>query len=58
MTVAGGTIAGLIEIKWQKAAPRKTFARRRSGSIAAALLTFLVTAVFGGVAAVGTWLLT
>lgn len=57
MTVAGGTIAGLIEIKWQKPAPRKTFARRRSGSIAAALLTFLVTAIFGGVAALGTWLL-
>lgn len=57
MTAAGGALAGLIEIKWQKPAPRKTFARRRSGSIAAALLTFLVTAIFGGVAALGTWLL-
>jgi ABC-2 type transport system permease protein len=57
MTGAGGAAAGLIEIKWQKPAPRKTFARRRSGSIAAALLTFLVTAIFGGVAALGTWLL-
>lgn len=57
MTAAGGTLAGLIEIKWQKPAPRKTFARRRSGSIAAALLTFLITAIFGGVAALGTWLL-
>jgi ABC-2 type transport system permease protein len=57
MTAAGGTLAGLIEIRWQKPAPRKTFARRRSGGFVAALLTLLVTALFGGAAAAGVWLL-
>jgi ABC-2 type transport system permease protein len=55
LTAAGGAAAGLIEIKWQKPAPRKTFARRRSGSLIAGLLTFLVTAFFGGLAAWGVW---
>ena len=55
MTVAGGATAGLIEIKWQKPAPRKTFARRRSGSIVAALLTIAATAFFGAIAALAVY---
>ena len=57
-TAAGGALAGLIELKWQKPMPRKTFNRRRPGSIVASLLTFLVTALFGGGAAVSVWMLT
>jgi len=57
MTAAGGFIAGLIEIKWQKPAPRRTFARRRSGSILAALSTIIATAILGGIAAVAVWLI-
>lgn len=57
MTAAGGATAGLIEIKWQKPAPRKTFVRRRSGSIVSSILTLLATACFGGIAALATWLL-
>ena len=57
MTVAGGAIAGLIEIKWQKPAPRKTFARRRSGSVVAALLTIAATAFFGAIAALAVFLI-
>ncbi|HEY5711511.1 MAG TPA: hypothetical protein VIT38_06415 [Allosphingosinicella sp.] len=56
-TAAGGAIAGLIELKWQKPMPRKTFGRRRSGSIVASLLTVLATALFGGGAAVSVWML-
>jgi ABC-2 type transport system permease protein len=55
-TAAGGTLAGLIELKWRKPAPRKSFARRRSGSIVAALATLFVTALFGGGAALAVWL--
>ena len=55
MTAVGGACAGLIEIKWQRPAPRKTFARRRSGGIVAGLLTVLTSAVFGGIAAVAVW---
>ena len=57
MTVAGGACAGRIEIKWQKPAPRKTFARRRSGSMIAGILTLLTTAVFGGLAALAVFLI-
>jgi len=55
MTAAGGATAGLIEIKWQKPAPRKTFQRRRSGSIVAGLLTLVATAAFGGLAALAVY---
>ena len=51
MTAAGGAAAGLIEIKWQKPAPRKTFNRRRSGSVIASLMTIFATAMLGGIAA-------
>ena len=57
MTAAGGASAGLIEIKWQKPAPRKTFQRRRSGSIVAGLLTLMATAFFGGLAALAVYFL-
>jgi ABC-2 type transport system permease protein len=58
MTAAGGATAGLIEIKWQKPAPRKTFQRRRSGSIIAGILTLLATAFFGGLAALAVYSIT
>ena len=57
MTAAGGAAAGLIEIKWQKPAPRKTFVRRRSGSIVSSILTLLATAIFGGIAALAVWMI-
>ena len=44
-------------IKLQKPAPRKTFARRGSGSFAVGILTLLSTALFGGLAALGVYLL-
>jgi ABC-2 type transport system permease protein len=56
-TAAGGATAGLIEIKWQKPAPRKTFQRRRSGSILAGILTLLATACFGGLAALAVYVI-
>ncbi|GAA4765234.1 hypothetical protein GCM10023219_07590 [Stakelama sediminis] len=52
MTAIAGTLAGFIELKLSKPASRKTFARRRSGSLAAGILTMLVTFVFGGIAGV------
>jgi ABC-2 type transport system permease protein len=55
LTVAGGAAAGLIEIKWQKPAPRKTFSRRRSGSVVALILTLFATAFFGGLAALAVY---
>ena len=57
MTAAGGWVAGLIEIKWQKPAPRKTFARRRSGSMIAGLMTVFATAFLGGLAALAVYLI-
>jgi ABC-2 type transport system permease protein len=57
MTAAGGATAGLIEIKWQKPAPRKTFVRRRSGSLVSSILTLIASAFFGGIAALAVWLL-
>jgi len=57
MTAAGGAAAGTIEIKWQKPAPRKTFARRRSGSMIAGIMTVLATAILGGIAAVAVFVL-
>jgi ABC-2 type transport system permease protein len=57
MTAAGGAVAGLIEIKWQKPAPRKTFVRRRSGSLVAGILTLLATAFFGGLAALAVYVI-
>jgi ABC-2 type transport system permease protein len=56
-TLTGGACAGLIEIKWQKPAPRKTFVRRRSGGFVAGLLTILTSAIFGGAAAFAVWYL-
>jgi len=57
MTAAGGAAAGLIEIKWQKPAPRKTFVRRRSGSLVSSILTLLASAFFGGIAAFAVWVI-
>jgi ABC-2 type transport system permease protein len=57
MTAAGGATAGLIEIKWQKPAPRNTFRRRRSGSLVAGILTLMATAFFGSIAAVAVFLI-
>lgn len=57
MTAAGGWFAGRIEIALQKPAPRKTFARRGSGSLPVGILTLLVAVLFGGLAALGVYLL-
>jgi ABC-2 type transport system permease protein len=50
-TAIGGALAGLLELKLGKPAPRKTFARRRSGSVVVGILTLLITGIFGGIAA-------
>lgn len=51
MSVIGGTLAGLLELKLGKPAPRKSFARRRAGSWVVGVLSLLITAVVGGIAA-------
>ncbi|HET7316453.1 MAG TPA: hypothetical protein VFI88_03385 [Sphingomicrobium sp.] len=57
MTAIGGALAGLLELKLGKPAPRKTFARRRSGSIVVGILTLVITGVFGGLAGLIVFLL-
>ncbi|HET7316648.1 MAG TPA: hypothetical protein VFI88_04395, partial [Sphingomicrobium sp.] len=57
MTAIGGALAGLLELKLGKPAPRKTFARRRSGSIVVGILTLVITGAFGGIAGLVVFLL-
>ncbi len=54
-TAIGGALAGLLELKLGKPMPRKTFARRRSGSLVVGLLTFGITIVFGGLAGLAVY---
>jgi ABC-2 type transport system permease protein len=54
-TAIGGALAGLLELKLGKPMPRKTFARRRSGSLVVGLLTFAITIVFGGLAGLAVY---
>ena len=43
MTIAAALAAGLVELKFQRPAPRKSFGRRREGSFLVGVLTFLMT---------------
>lgn len=57
MTAAGGAAAGMIELKLGKPARRKTFNRRRPGSIVTRVLTLIVTLSLGLVAAIAVYFL-
>ena len=57
MTVIGGSAAGYLELKLGKPMPRKTFARRRSGSLVVGILSLVITGIFGGFAAVAVYYL-
>ncbi len=56
-TTAGGGLAGLVELKLGKPGQRNSFARRRSGSMVAGLLSIVITMVFGGGAALAVYFL-
>ncbi len=43
MTIAAALAAGLVELTFQRPAPRKSFGRRREGSFLVGVLTFLMT---------------
>jgi ABC-2 type transport system permease protein len=43
MTAASALAAGLVELRFQRPAPRKSFGRRREGSFLVGVLTFLMT---------------
>ena len=45
MTVAAALAAGVVELKFQHPAPRKSFGRRKEGSFLVGVLTFLMTGV-------------
>lgn len=57
MTLLGGAGAGYIELTMGKPAPRSTFAKRQKGSVFAAILSFVIAGLCGGIAAVAVWLL-
>lgn len=54
-TAIGGSISGYIELKLGKPGKRASFARRRSGSVVGSILSLLVAAVFGGLAAISVY---
>ena len=56
-TAAGGGLAGLVELKLGKPGQRNSFARRRSGSMVAGLLSIFITMLFGGGAALAVYFL-
>jgi len=56
-TAIGGGLAGLVELKLGKPASRKTFARRRSGSVIAGIIVIVISLVFGFFAAAGVFFL-
>jgi ABC-2 type transport system permease protein len=45
MTAAAALAAGLVELKFQRPAPRRRFGNRREGSFLVGVLTFLMTGV-------------
>jgi ABC-2 type transport system permease protein len=47
MTVAAAFAAGMVELKFQHPAPRKSFGKRKEGSFLVGVLTFLMTGVLG-----------
>jgi ABC-2 type transport system permease protein len=57
MTALGGGLAGLIELKLGKPGQRQSFARRRSGSPIAGIVSILIALVFGGAAGVAVYLI-
>lgn len=52
LTVITGALAGLIELKFGKPAPRKSFNQRRGGGVVAALLAGLLTLGMGALAGI------
>ncbi len=56
MTMASALAAGLVELKFQKPAPRKAFGNRREGSFLVGVLTFLMTGLLGLGAGYLVWL--
>lgn len=56
-TAIGGGVSGYIELKLGKPGQRGAFARRRSGSMVAGILSVLVAMIFGGIAALSVYLL-
>jgi ABC-2 type transport system permease protein len=58
MTGACGLAAGMVELKFQRPAPRKAFGNRRQGSFLIGLLTFLMTGLLGVAAGYLVWLVT
>lgn len=58
MAAAGGSLAGLIELKLGKPGQRASFAKRRQGGFVAGLLGMLVAVAFGGGAAAIVYFLT
>jgi len=56
-TAIGGAAAGYIELKLGKPAQRSAFAKRRSGSIVGGIMSIIVTAIFGGLAATSVYLI-
>lgn len=57
LTAIAGVLAGLIELKLGKPAPRASFNRRRSGSAVAGILAGLVTLAFGSIAGLSVYAL-
>lgn len=58
MAAAGGSLAGLIELKLGKPGQRATFAKRRQGGFIAGLLGLVVAVMFGGGAGALVYFLT
>ncbi len=56
MTLASALGAGLVELKFQKPAPRRAFGKRREGSFLVGVLTFLMTGLLGLGAGYLVWL--
>ena len=56
-TTIGGAAAGYIELKLGKPAQRSAFAKRRSGSIVGGIMSIIVAAIFGGLAATSVYLI-
>ncbi len=58
MTAASALAAGLVELKFQRPSPRKSFGNRRKGSFLVGLLTFLMTGLLALGAGYLVWLAT
>ncbi|HTU10415.1 MAG TPA: hypothetical protein VMG08_05895 [Allosphingosinicella sp.] len=56
MTGASALAAGLVELNFQRPAPRKQFGRRREGSFLVGVLTFLMTGVLALLGGYLVWL--